>query len=118
MRVSTREISGAGSGGGKVSVVGRILGSAVVAASAVMGTAAGIPSATADACPDVEVVFARGTFEPAGVGQTGQAFVDALSAQLGGKSMEVYPVNYPASLDFATAADGVIDTSNKVRDMA
>jgi cutinase len=101
-----------------VSVIGRILGSAVVATSAFLSTATTIPTAVADACPDVEVVFARGTFEPAGVGQTGQAFVDALSAQLGGKSMEVYPVNYPASLDFATAADGVIDTSNKVRDLA
>ena len=33
-------------------------------------------------CPDVEVVFARGTFEPPGVGATGQAFVDALRARL------------------------------------
>ena len=101
-----------------MSVIGRILGTAVVAVSALLGTAAGIPSASAAACPDVEVVFARGTFEPAGVGDTGQAFVDALSSRLGGKSMEVYPVNYPASLDFATAADGVIDTSNRIRDVA
>jgi cutinase len=76
-----------------------------------------IPSAAASPCPDVEVVFARGTFEPPGVGDTGQAFVDALRATLGGKSVDVYPVNYPASLDFATAADGVIDAINKVRDM-
>ena len=101
-----------------MSVIGRILGTAVVAVSALLGTATSIPSASADPCPDVEVVFARGTFEPAGVGQTGQAFVDALTGKLGGKSMEVYPVNYPASLDFATAADGVIDTSNRIRDVA
>lgn len=74
--------------------------------------------AYAVACPDVEVVFARGTFEPPGVGGTGQAFVDALRAKTGGTSVEVYPVNYPASLDFATAADGVIDASNRVRDIA
>jgi cutinase len=104
--------------GVKVSVMGRIFGIAVVTASALLGTATSIPSAAADACPDVEVVFARGTFEPAGVGGTGQAFVDALGTRLGGKSMEVYPVNYPASLDFATAADGVIDTTNKIRDIA
>ena len=36
----------------------------------------GAPTAAAEACPDVQVVFARGTFEPAGVGVTGQAFVD------------------------------------------
>ena len=69
-------------------------------------------------CPDVEVVFARGTFEPPGIGATGQAFIGALGARTAGKSVEVYPVNYPASLDFATAADGVIDASNKVQDTA
>ena len=77
-----------------------------------------LPSAAAGPCSDVEVVFARGTFEAPGVGDTGQAFVDALRAKLGAKSVDVYPVNYPASLDFATAADGVIDASNKVRDVA
>lgn len=101
-----------------MSFIGRIFGTAVVFTSALLGTAVASPSASADPCPDVEVVFARGTFEPAGVGGTGQAFVDELRNRLGGKSMEVYPVNYPASLDFATAADGVIDTSNRVRDMA
>ncbi|MEN3317104.1 MAG: cutinase [Mycobacterium sp.] len=101
-----------------MSMIGRLFGVAVVATSALLATAINTPSASAAPCPDVEVVFARGTFEPAGVGGTGQAFVDALRARLGGKSVDVYPVNYPASLDFATAADGVIDTSNKIRDIA
>ena len=70
------------------------------------------------ACPDVEVVFARGTFEAPGIGNTGQAFVDALRARAADRSVDVYAVNYPASLDFATAADGVIDASNRVRDMS
>ena len=74
------------------------------------------PAASADACPDVEVIFARGTFEPPGVGGTGQAFVDAVRNQLPGKSVDVYPVNYPASLDFGRAADGVIDAGNKIQD--
>ncbi len=99
-------------------VISRFLAAVVVATSALLSTPINIPNASAAPCPDVEVVFARGTFEPPGVGATGEAFVDALRAQLGGKSIEVYPVNYPASLDFATAADGVIDASNKVRDMA
>ncbi|MCT7661387.1 cutinase family protein [Mycobacterium sp. CPCC 205710] len=77
-----------------------------------MGVAA---PASATPCPDMEVVFARGTFEAPGVGPVGQSFVDSLRAKSPGKSVEVYPVNYPASLDFATAADGVIDASNKVR---
>lgn len=50
----------------------------------------------------MEVVFARGTFEPPGIGATGEAFVDSLRFKLDGKSVDVYAVNYPASLDFAT----------------
>jgi cutinase-like protein len=75
-------------------------------------------SAANPACPDVEVVFARGTFEAPGVGVTGQAFVDALNARLGGKTVQVYGVNYPASLDFGAAADGVVDASTKIESVA
>ena len=90
----------------------------VSTATTMAGGVLAAPPASAAPCPDVEVVFARGTIEPPGVGAIGQAFVDALTAKTSGKSVEVYPVDYPASLDFATAADGVIDASNKVRDTA
>ncbi|PRC46193.1 cutinase family protein, partial [Mycobacterium sp. ITM-2017-0098] len=53
-----------------------------------------------------------------GVGATGQAFVDSLRAKAGSRTVDVYAVNYPASLDFATAADGVIDASNRIVTMA
>jgi cutinase len=99
-----------------MSVISRLFGAAVVTSSVMLSPVA-LPSAAAGPCSNVEVVFARGTFEAPGVGDTGQAFVDALRAKLGAKSVDVYPVNYPASLDFATAADGVIDASNKVRDV-
>ena len=86
----------------------------------VLGSLAGpIASANAaDGCADVEVVFARGTNEAPGVGATGQAFVDALSADLPGKTVDVYGVNYPASLDFGQAADGVADASNRIQSLA
>ena len=71
-----------------------------------------------DSCPSIEVVFARGTFEAPGVGATGQAFVDALNARLPGKTVDVYAVNYPASLDFGQAADGIVDASNKIETIA
>ena len=45
-----------------------------------------IPGAFAAACPDVEV-FARATTEPPGIGAVGQAFVDSLRSQVGGKSI-------------------------------
>ncbi len=92
-----------------------VLGS--VAAGALLATPLA-PSAAAAPCPDVQVVFARGTTEPPGVGGIGQAFVDSLQSQLGAKSVDVYPVTYPASTDFPTAAQGVADASNHVRQMA
>jgi len=50
--------------------VARVFGAAVVTAGAVV-MAAPMPSASAQPCPDVEVVFARGTAEPPGVGGVG-----------------------------------------------
>jgi cutinase len=104
--------------GVELRVISRLLGFVVVMFLGLVGQAIAIPSASADPCPDVEVVFARGTFEPPGVGSVGDAFVDGVRTQAAGRSVDVYPVNYPASLDFQTAADGVIDASNRVRDMA
>lgn len=89
-----------------------------VVIGALVSSPAGAPVALAAACPDVEVVFARGTFEPPGAGTTGDAFISELRARTQGKSVEVYPVDYPASLDFATAVDGVVDASNKIRNVA
>ena len=100
-------------------LITRFLGSAVVAASGLGASviAAALPSASAE-CPDVQVVFARGTGEPPGVGPTGQAFVDALRSRVGGKSLEVYPVNYPATRDWETGLDGIKDAGFHVEDMA
>ena len=81
--------------------------------------AAGVAAAAEDSsCSDVEVVFARGTFEAPGVGATGQAFVDALNARLGGKTVEAYGVDYPASLDFQAASSGIADAANKIEAIA
>ncbi|MGA5534279.1 cutinase family protein [Mycolicibacterium nivoides] len=95
--------------------IGRWLGAVGSAVFVAGGCIAAAGQASADSCADVQVVFARGTFEPPGVGGVGEAFTDALRAKAGGKSVDVYAVNYPASLDFATAADGVADASNKVQ---
>ncbi len=64
------------------------------------------------------MVFARGTTEPPGVGRIGQNFVDTLRSHVGGKSVGVYPVNYPATTDFPTAADGISDAGSHVEQMA
>jgi|SRR5215211_7419716 len=100
----------------------RFLGAAVVTTwallSAPVPSASAQPEATTQPCPDVQVVFARGTYEPPGVGGIGQAFVDAMRSQAGTRSVGVYAVNYPASTDFPTAVDGVRDASAHVRSMA
>ncbi|AXN44888.1 Cutinase [Mycobacterium marinum] len=81
----------------------RILGAAVVALG-VLSAPIYSPSATADPCSDVAVVFARGTHQEPGLGNIGQAFVDSLTSQVGGRSVDVYAVNYPANDDYHTSA--------------
>ena len=78
----------------------------------------GVASAQPAECADVQVVFARGTGEPAGVGRVGDAFVDALRPLVPGKSVSVYAVNYPASYDFLRAAEGANDASAFVQNTA
>ncbi|MEU0497436.1 cutinase family protein [Mycobacterium sp. NPDC006124] len=76
----------------------------------------GTPAASAaPRCSDVEVVFARGTDEPVGVGRVGQAFVDSLKGDLKGRNVSVYAVNYPASHDFMQATAGAADASAHVQ---
>ena len=74
-------------------------------------------AAHAQGCPDIEVVFARGTDEPPGLGRVGQAFVDALSGRVGGRSVGSYAVIYPATYDFLAAADGANDASAHIQYM-
>lgn len=97
----------------------RVLGAVVVAVGALPVVLINIPAADAAPCPDVEIVFARGTTEPPGVGGIGQAFVDSLRSQLGGRSVGVYAVNYPASNDFSSSTPaGGDDMSAHVQAMA
>jgi len=96
-----------------------ILGAVVATGAALPLVLIHVPAAAAAPCPDVEVVFARGTTEPPGVGGIGQAFVDSMSSQLGGRSVGVYPVNYPASNDFSNSTPaGSDDMSAHVQAMA
>jgi cutinase len=91
-----------------------LAGAGALAAAGLLGLAA--PEANAaESCSDVEVVFARGTAEPAGVGSVGQGFVDALRAELPNQTVGVYAVNYPASYEFLKAADGANDASARVQ---
>src|SRR5690349_12951729 len=74
--------------------------------------------ASADPCSDIEVIFARGTNDAPDLGRPGQAFADALRSQVGGRTVSTYGVNYPASYDFLTAADGANDAVNRISMLA
>ena len=79
---------------------------------------ASAPTAHGAPCPDVELIFARGTSEPVGAGRVGQALAGQLAPQLGGRSLGIYGVNYPATYDFLAAADGAADATNRIAAMS
>lgn len=89
----------------------------VTAAAAIISPASvgSLASAHAEGCPDIEVVFARGTNEDPGLGRIGNAFVGALRSKVGGRSVGTYAVGYPASYDFLAAANGANDASGHVQ---
>jgi cutinase len=90
---------------------------ATLTSGVVLTSPIGVPSAGADDCPDIEVVFARGTDEPPGVGSVGQAFINSLRSKVGGRSVGQYAVNYAATATFMRVADGVNDASDHVNFM-
>ena len=100
--------------------IAHFLAAAVVATSmALLSAPINIGPASAAPCPDVEVTFARATIERPGVGGVGQEFIDSLRSQVGGRSVAVYPVNYPASEDFVPSANaGAVDANAHVESMA
>jgi hypothetical protein len=99
-----------------VRLITRCVVAAFLAASAVPGLPA--PTASADPCPDVEVIFARGTTEAPGVGGIGQAFVDDVRSKVSPKTVGVYAVQYPASTDFPTGVIGISDASAYIQSTA
>jgi cutinase len=84
--------------------IARIVGIALATTWALSTAPMGIRVAVADQCPYAEVVFARGTGEPVGPGGPGQAFFDSLTGQLPGKTVDLYPVNYPSTNDYVNSA--------------
>ncbi|OMC09337.1 MULTISPECIES: cutinase family protein [unclassified Mycobacterium] len=88
--------------------------SALVTATGLLALPSAAPSASADDCPDVEVIFARGTNEPPGLGRVGDAFVDSLRQQTG-LNILPYGVNYAASKLQLHGGDGANDTIDRVK---
>ncbi|QLH24783.1 cutinase family protein [Streptomyces sp. Rer75] len=77
------------------------------------------PPATAAACTDIDVVAARGTFEPGNLGFiVGDPVYSALQKKITGKTLSSYKVNYPANLSLTSAAQGNADVVNHVKSQA
>lgn len=92
----------------------RLTGAAAVTTVGLVAAPAGVPGSAAATCPAVEVVFARGTFAPPGLGSIGDDFVNDLRSKLGNTSLGVYAVVYPASTDFPTAVEGIRDAASHI----
>jgi cutinase len=95
-----------------------LVAAAALTAAAALVTpvpAGNVAVASADDCPDIQVVFARGTNDSPGLGRVGNSFVSALRGKVGGRSVGTYAVNYPASYDFLAAAGGANDASGHVQ---
>jgi len=76
-------------------------------------------TATAATCSDIDVVAARGTFEPGTLGAiVGDPVYSALQKKLTGKNLSSYKVNYPADLSLTSAAQGNADLVNHVNSQA
>ena len=88
--------------------------SAVLTTAGLLLSPTATPVASADDCPDAEVIFARGTNEPPGLGRVGDAFVDSLRQQTG-LNILPYGVNYAASKLQLHGGDGANDTIDRVK---
>ncbi|WP_162899147.1 cutinase family protein [Mycobacterium shigaense] len=88
--------------------------SALITTAGLLASPTAAPVARAFDCPDAEVIFARGTNEPAGLGRVGDAFVDSLRQQTG-LNILPYGVNYAASKLQLHGGDGANDTIDRVK---
>lgn len=92
---------------------------AVVATVFAGGVIAAAAPASAAPCTDIDVVSARGTFEPGTLGViVGDPVFSAIQRKLSGKSTTSYAVNYPANLSLTSATQGNIDLVSHVTSQA
>jgi cutinase len=91
------------------------LGAAALFIAGVSLVTPNLPVAAATDCADAEVIFARGTDEPAGLGRVGDAFVDSLRKQTDGMNITTYAVNYKAGKLQLHGGDGAKDAISHLK---
>jgi cutinase len=94
-------------------VAASLLAAGLLVGPSILAGNKAIPTASA-ACPQVQVVFARGRLESPGVGVLGNAFVSALRKKVN-KNIDVYAVRYPADNEVDVGAN---DMSAHIQSMA
>lgn len=94
-----------------------VVGSVLAAASAAAAVAVTNVSSAAG-CSDVDVVFARGTGEPPGLGITGTPFLQSVQRDLPGKTVSNHAVDYPADAAQAGDGQGATEMSEHVEQVA
>ncbi|WP_375425915.1 cutinase family protein [uncultured Friedmanniella sp.] len=93
-------------------------GLVLIASSALVGLAVTSTSASAATCSDVDISFARGTGESAGLGTVGRPFVTSLTSDLSGRTVSSYAVDYAANSSQSSAGPGATDLTNHVTSLA
>lgn len=99
---------------------GRLLRAFTVTLLVAGGVIAVAPLASAATCSDIDVVVARGTFEPGTLGIiVGDPVYSALQSALTDETTSSYPVNYPADLsEPSSVQQGNTDLVNHVTSQA
>jgi cutinase len=86
----------------------------IAAGVAALAGAVGTAGPAQAACSDVELVFARGTGEPAGLGVLGAPLARQLASALPAQSVSSYAVDYAAASNQRSAGPGATDMTNHV----
>jgi cutinase len=99
-----------------LTVAGTLLAGGLCAAASASAAPAS-PAATS--CPDVQVLFARGTFELKPIGSiVGPSFTRALEKDLPGDSVSVWGDPYAANVLQTSAGPGATDMTNELTSVA
>jgi cutinase len=103
-------LGGGGLGGGLGGLGGGLGGGS--------GNAGGGTGTGKGGCADVELVFARGTGEPQGLGIVGSPLAQSLAKDLPGKSVSSFAVVYAAAADQSSAGPGATNMSQHIQSTA
>ncbi|MET0415981.1 MAG: cutinase family protein [Actinoplanes sp.] len=69
-------------------------------------------------CPDVELVFARGTGEPQGLGIVGRPLAQALAGEIPGRTVRSFAVVYAAASNQRSAGPGATNMTQRIEQVA